>query len=59
MITIDDEDYVGDNSLTLRLYARMLCAFMNKNKLESKIYTFEIKNCNKKQRNYRQKTLFC
>lgn len=34
IITVDGKDYVGDNVLTKRLYARMLCGSMNKEKLD-------------------------
>jgi SNF2 family DNA or RNA helicase len=33
IVKIDDVDWVGDNTLTLRLRARMLCASWNKNKI--------------------------
>lgn len=35
IITINDETLIGDMSLTKRLYRRMLCGHLNKNKLEA------------------------
>lgn len=35
IITIQDEELVGDHALTKRLYARMLCGHYNQNKLEA------------------------
>lgn len=35
VITIDGKEYVGDNTLSTRLYARMMCAHLNKAKLDA------------------------